>query len=490
MSTNYFKEDISTLHDALVNKQTTAVQLTADTLAQIHAKEDKTKAFITVTDDEAKKQAAAADAAGISADQPLAGVPLALKDNIITDGVLTTAASKILTGFIPVYDATVTKRLKAAGSVLVGKTNLDEFAMGSSTENSYYGPTHNAWDLDRVPGGSSGGSAAAVAAGEVVAALGSDTGGSIRQPAAFNGIFGIKPTYGRVSRWGLIAFGSSLDQIGVLSRRVKDSALILQQIAGQDENDDTSLPDPVPDYVAAMAGGVQGMRLALPEEYLGEGVSQGVRDAIEKAVDTLKKLGATVDTVSLPHTKYAVPTYYLIASSEASSNLQRFDGIRYGYRAQDVKNLEDVYVRTRSEGFGDEVKRRIMLGTFSLSAGFYDAYFNKAAKVRHLIQDDFTKVFADHDLIIAPTTPTPAFKIGEKVDDPVTMYMNDILTIPANLAGIPAASVPAGLVDGLPVGLQLMAKPLGESTIFKAAAAFEDATKFYEQVPTAMKGEN
>lgn len=489
MSTNYFEEDITSLHDALVNQKTTAAQLTADTLDQIQTKDKQTKAFITVAADEAKKQAAAADTQGITADRQLAGIPIAIKDNIITDGILTTAASKILTGFIPVYDATITSRLKEAGAVLVGKTNMDEFAMGSSTENSYYGPTHNAWDLDRVPGGSSGGSAAAVAAGEVVAALGSDTGGSIRQPAAFNGIFGIKPTYGRVSRWGLIAFGSSLDQIGVLSRRVKDSAIVLQQIAGQDENDDTSLPAPVPDYLAAMDGNIKGLRIAIPEEYLGEGVAQGVRDAIEKAVDTLKKLGATVDMVSLPHTKYAVPTYYLIASSEASSNLQRFDGIRYGFRAKDVKNLEDVYVRTRSEGFGDEVKRRIMLGTFSLSAGFYDAYFNKAAKVRHLIQDDFTKVFADYDLIVGPTTPTPAFKIGEKVNDPVTMYMNDILTIPANLAGIPAASVPAGLVDGMPVGLQLMAKPMAEATIFKVADAFEAATQFYTQVPTAMKGE-
>lgn len=490
MSTDYLKTDITSLHDDLVNKKTTAAQLAADTLAAIDSKDKKTNAFITVAPEVAEKQAAAADEKGIGAADTLAGIPIALKDNIITNGVKTTAASKILNNFIPVYDATVATRLQQAGAVLVGKTNLDEFAMGSSTENSHYGNTHNAWALDRVPGGSSGGSAAAVAAGEVVAALGSDTGGSIRQPAAFNGIFGIKPTYGRVSRWGLIAFGSSLDQIGVLTRRVKDSAIVLQQIAGHDDNDDTSLPDPVPDYLAALDGNIKGMRIAIPEEYLGEGVAQGVRGVIEKAVVTLKKLGATVDTVSLPHTKYAVPTYYLIASSEASSNLQRFDGIRYGYRAEDVKNLEDVYVRSRSEGFGDEVKRRIMLGTFSLSAGFYDAYFNKAAKVRHLIQDDFTNVFADYDLIVGPTTPTPAFKIGEKVDDPVTMYMNDILTIPANLAGIPAASVPAGLVDGLPVGLQLMAKPLGEATIFKTADAFERTTEFYKQVPTAMKGDN
>ncbi|KMO62383.1 glutamyl-tRNA amidotransferase, partial [Lacticaseibacillus rhamnosus] len=335
----------------------------------------------------------------------------------------------------------------------------------------------------RVPGGSSGGSAAAVAAGEVIAALGSDTGGSIRQPAAFNGIVGFKPTYGRVSRWGLIAFSSSLDQIGTLTRGVKDAAQILNVIAGHDERDSTTADTPVPDFTAKIGQSIKGMKIALPKEYLGEGVDPEVAAKIKAAAKQLEALGATVSEVSLPHTQYAVPSYYIIASSEASSNLQRFDGIRYGFRAKDVHNIEDVYVRSRSEGFGPEVKRRIMLGTFSLSAGFYDAYFKKAGQVRTLITRDFEAVFKDYDLIIGPTTPTVAFKIGEKVTDPVTMYMNDILTIPVNLAGLPAASVPAGFVDGLPVGLQLIGKHFDESTIFQVAAAFEAQNDYLAQIP-------
>ncbi|MFD1431498.1 Asp-tRNA(Asn)/Glu-tRNA(Gln) amidotransferase subunit GatA [Lacticaseibacillus yichunensis] len=478
---DFFKNDLSALHDQLASGELTASTLTDETLAAIHAHDD-VDAFLALNDDAAKAQAKALDEAGTFA-SPLAGLPIAIKDNIVTKGLTTTASSKILGNFVPPYDATVIEKLNAAGAINVGKTNLDEFAMGSSTENSAFKVTKNAWDHTKVPGGSSGGSAAAVASGLVPAALGSDTGGSIRQPAAFNGIFGFKPTYGRVSRWGLIAFSSSLDQIGTLTRTVKDSALVLNVIAGHDDKDATTAEQPVPDFTAKIGQSIKGMKIALPTEYLGEGVDPQVADQIRKAADQLRSLGATVDEVSLPHTKYAVPTYYIIASSEASSNLQRFDGIRYGFRAEDVKNLKDVYVRSRSEGFGPEVKRRIMLGTFSLSAGFYDAYFKKAAQVRTLITNDFAKVFENYDLIIGPTTPTTAFTIGEKVTDPLTMYMNDILTIPANLAGLPAASVPAGFVDGMPVGLHMIGKHFDEQTIYQVAAAFEAANDYVAQIP-------
>ncbi|MFD1429484.1 Asp-tRNA(Asn)/Glu-tRNA(Gln) amidotransferase subunit GatA [Lacticaseibacillus mingshuiensis] len=478
---DFFKNDLSALHDQLASGELTASALTDETLAAIHAHDD-VDAFLALNDDAAKAQAKALDEAG-TFERPLAGLPIAIKDNIVTKGLTTTASSKILGNFVPPYDATVIEKLNAAGAINVGKTNLDEFAMGSSTENSAFKVTKNAWDHTKVPGGSSGGSAAAVASGLVPAALGSDTGGSIRQPAAFNGIFGFKPTYGRVSRWGLIAFSSSLDQIGTLTRTVKDSALVLNVIAGHDDKDATTAEQPVPDFTAKIGQSIKGMKIAMPTEYLGEGVDPKVADQIRKAADQLRDLGATVDEVSLPHTKYAVPTYYIIASSEASSNLQRFDGIRYGFRAEDVKNLKDVYVRSRSEGFGPEVKRRIMLGTFSLSAGFYDAYFRKAAQVRTLITDDFAKVFDNYDLIIGPTTPTTAFTIGEKVTDPLTMYMNDILTIPANLAGLPAASVPAGFVEGMPVGLHMIGKHFDEQTVYQVAAAFEAANDYVAQIP-------
>ena len=398
----------------------------------------------------------------------------------------TTAASHILCNYMPVYDATVISKLKKAQATFVGKTNMDEFAMGSSTEHSYYGATRNPWDLEKVPGGSSGGSAAAVASGEVVAALGSDTGGSIRQPAAFNGIFGIKPTYGRVSRWGLIAFGSSLDQIGVMSKRVKDSAEVLNVIAGPDEHDATVSEKEVPDFTSFLGQDVKGLRVAVPKEYM-DAVDGEMRDAIQKQIDVLKDAGAVINEVSLPHTKYVVPTYYIVASSEASSNLQRYDGIRYGYRAKDTKNLLDVYVKSRSEGFGDEVKRRIMLGSFALSAGAYDEFFKKAAQVRTLICRDFEKIFEENDVIVGPTTTEPAFGIGEEISDPIKMYNNDILTISANLAGIPAASVPAGLVDGMPAGLQIMAKRFDEGTVFKVADFIERNNKFYEKTPTGME---
>lgn len=479
---DYFTTDIDSLHAQLVAGTITSADLTKDTLAKIAEIDPDIDAFLNLND-QAQAQAEAVDAAGINADQPLSGIPVAIKDNIVTKDLTTTAASKMLENFVPIYDATVVEKLNAAGAINVGKLNMDEFAMGSSTENSAFKTTKNAWDHTKVPGGSSGGSAAAVASGQVLAALGTDTGGSIRQPAAFNGIVGFKPTYGRVSRWGLIAFGSSLDAIGTLTRSVKDSARVLNVIAGHDEKDSTSADFDVPDFTEKIGKSIKGMKIALPEEYLGEGVDPQIAAAIQKAADQFRALGATVDTVSLPHTKYAVPAYYIIASSEASSNLQRFDGIRYGFRAKDVKNLTDVYVRSRSEGFGPEVKRRIMLGTFSLSAGFYDAYFKKAAQVRTLITEDFNKVFENYDLVMGPTTPTTAFGIGEKVTDPLTMYMNDILTIPVNLAGLPAASIPAGFVDKMPVGLQLIAKHFDESTIYQAADAFESQNDYLDLIP-------
>lgn len=488
---NYFKQDLASLHADLVAKKMSSQELTQATFDNIKATDPKIDAFLALNEDAALDQAAKIDAAGIKDDQPLAGIPVAIKDNIVTKGLTTTAASKILANFKPVYDATATQKLADAQMVTVGKTNLDEFAMGGSTETSAFKQTKNAWDQTKVPGGSSGGSAAAVASGQVVAALGTDTGGSIRQPASFNGVVGMKPTYGRVSRWGLIAFGSSLDQIGPLTRGVKDNATILSAIAGHDDHDLTSSDQAVPDFARDLndAASVKGLRIGLPKEFLADGVDADVKAAILAAADTYRKLGATVDEVSLPHNKYGVAAYYIIASSEASSNLQRFDGIRYGYRAQDVKNLEDVYVKSRSEGFGDEVKRRIMLGTFSLSAGFYDAYFLKAAKVRTVIINDFKAVLKDHDFIMGPVAPTPAFDLGAELQDPITMYMNDILTIPVNLAGLPGLSLPAGFSHNLPVGMQLIGRPFDESTLYKAGYVFEQNTDFHLQVPT-LGGQN
>ncbi|HJE45729.1 Asp-tRNA(Asn)/Glu-tRNA(Gln) amidotransferase subunit GatA [Levilactobacillus namurensis] len=483
---DYLKQDLASLHADLVAKKYSAKELTQQTFANIKATDPQVDAFLHLNEDEALAQADQIDAAGISEDQPLAGIPMALKDNLVTKDVTTTAGSKILGNFKPVYDATVVQKLANAQMISVGKTNLDEFAMGSSTENSAFKTTKNAWDHTKVPGGSSGGSAAAVAAGMVPATLGSDTGGSIRQPASFNGVVGMKPTYGRVSRWGLIAFGSSLDAIGPMTRTVKDNALMLSAIAGHDQHDLTSSDKAVPNYAADLtaATSVKGLRIGLPKEFLGDGIADDVKQAILAAADTYRKLGATVDEVSLPHNKYGVAAYYIIASSEASSNLQRFDGIRYGYRAQDVKNLEDVYVKSRSEGFGEEVKRRIMLGTFSLSAGFYDAYFLKAARVRTVILNDFKAILKAHDFIMGPVTPTTAFGIGEEITDPMTMYMNDILTIPVNLAGLPGLSLPAGFSKGLPIGMQLIGRPFDESTLYQAGYAFEQNTEFHTKVPT------
>lgn len=480
---NYFDQDLTSLHADLVAKKISAVDLAKATFENLRAVDPQLGAFLNLNEEAALKQAADIDAKGIDPDKLMAGIPVAVKDNIMTKDLTTTAASKMLEHFVPVYDATVVEKMRANDAVIIGKNNMDEFAMGGSTENSAFKVTRNPWDVSRVPGGSSGGSAVAVASGQVPVAFGSDTGGSIRQPASFNGVVGMKPTYGRVSRWGLIAFGSSLDQIGPLTRSVKDNAAALNMIAGYDQHDGTSSKQTVPDFTAGLDGNVKGMKIALPKEYMDKGIDSKVREVIENAVKQFEALGATVEEVSLPHSRYGVAAYYIIASSEASSNLQRFDGIRYGFRAEDVKNLEDVYVRSRSEGFGDEVKRRIMLGTFSLSAGYYDAYFHKAGQVRTLIINDFKKVFEDYDLILGPVAPTPAFKIGDEISDPITMYMNDVLTIPVNLAGLPGMSVPAGFADGLPVGLQLIGKPFDESTLYKAGYAFEQATDVHKQTP-------
>ncbi|KRM13314.1 Asp-tRNA(Asn)/Glu-tRNA(Gln) amidotransferase subunit GatA [Paucilactobacillus suebicus] len=488
---NYYDTDLTQLHDDLVNKKISATELTKSTFENIKSTDDKIEAFLTLNEETALKQAAEADEKGISADQLVAGIPLGVKDNIVTKGLRTTAASKILDNFNPIYDATVIEKLKAQGLITAGKLNLDEFAMGGSTENSAYQTTHNAWDLTRVPGGSSGGSAASVAAGQVLAALGTDTGGSIRLPASYNGVVGMKPTYGRVSRWGIIAFGSSLDQVGWLTQSVKDNALLTSIISGHDDHDLTSSTEAVPNFASQLNDdtSVKGLRIAVPKEYLGEGVDEGVKDAIQKALNHYESLGAIVDEVSLPNTQYGVAAYYIISSSEASSNLQRFDGIRYGVRAQDVENLEDVYVKSRSEGFGDEVKRRIMLGTFSLSAGFYDAYFKKASQIRTLIRQDFEKVFEDHDLVMGPAGPTVAYKIGSNITDPKAMYMNDVLTVPVNMAGLPGMSIPAGFSDNMPVGLQIIGKPFDEQTMYNAAYAFEQTTDFHKQTPN-LGGQN
>ena len=450
--TNYTVEE---LHELLVKKEVTAQEIVKAVFARISETEDKIGAFITLTEEEALEQARKVDEEGIDPNNVLSGIPIGIKDNIVTNGTRTTAASKILEDFVPIYDATVTKKVKEAKMISVGKLNMDEFAMGGSTETSYYKKTRNPWNLDKVPGGSSGGSAAAVAAGQIPVSLGTDTGGSIRQPAAFNGIVGMKPTYGRVSRFGLIAFGSSLDQIGPFTRTVKDNALVLNAISGHDASDSMSYEGEVPDFTAGIESGVKGMKIGVPTEYLNEkGLEEGVKEAVLKAIDTFKSLGAIVEEVSLPHSKYGVPAYYIIASSEASSNLQRFDGVRYGYRSPEAKTLDEVYVKSRTEGFGMEVKRRIMLGTFSLSSGFYDAHFKKAGQARTLIRQDFDNVFKEFDLILGPTTPTTAFGIGEQIDDPIAMYLSDILTVPVNLAGVPAISIPCGFSNDLPVGLQ------------------------------------
>lgn len=481
---------IDELHDLLVKKEISATELTKATLEDIKSREGAVDAFLTITEDAALAQAAALDEKGIDADNVMVGIPLAVKDNISTKGILTTAASKMLYNYEPIFDATSVSQAYAKDMIIVGKTNMDEFAMGGSNENSAFKPTKNAWDQTKVPGGSSGGSAAAVAAGQVRLSLGSDTGGSIRQPAAFNGIVGMKPTYGTVSRFGLIAFGSSLDQIGPFSQTVKENAQLLNVISGHDVKDATSTINEIADFTSKIGQDIKGMKIALPKEYMGEGIDPQVKETILKAAKHLESLGAIIEEVSLPHSKYGVAVYYIIASSEASSNLQRFDGIRYGFRAEDATNLEEIYVKTRSQGFGEEVKRRIMLGTFSLSSGYYDAYFKKAGQVRTLIIQDFEKVFANYDLILGPTAPTVAFGLDTLNHDPVAMYLADLLTIPVNLAGLPGISIPAGFVEGLPVGLQLIGPKYSEETIYQVAAAFEATTDYHKQQPVIFGGAN
>ncbi|MDI6631227.1 MAG: Asp-tRNA(Asn)/Glu-tRNA(Gln) amidotransferase subunit GatA [Bacillota bacterium] len=458
----------------LREKKVSAVELAGAVYSRIDAVESRVKAYLLTLKEEALNQARAVDAALASGEEllPLAGIPLAVKDNICLRGVETTCASKILKGFIPPYDATVIERLKEQRVVFTGKTNMDEFAMGSSTENSGFYPTANPWDLERVPGGSSGGSAAAVAAGEAVLALGSDTGGSIRQPASFCGVVGLKPTYGLVSRYGLVAFASSLDQIGPITRDVRDCALLLNAIAGHDPRDSTSAPQEVPDYTEFLVPDVRGFRIGIPREYVGEGIAPEVRAVLNRVVELLEGMGAEVEETSLPHVRYSLPAYYLIAPAEASSNLARYDGVRYGLRVP-AEDVVTMYKRTRSQGFGAEVKRRIMLGTYALSAGYYDAYYLKALKVRTLIRRDFDEAFKRFDLILSPTAPTPAFKIGEKVADPLAMYLSDIFTLAVNLAGVPAISVPGGFAGHLPVGVQFIGPPFAEGQLFRAAYALE-----------------
>ena len=479
-----FDETIVSLNQQLVNGEITAVDLVKQTIQRIKDLDTDYHAFLTLDEEGALKAAEKSDQKGYSTDRPLRGIPVGIKDNIITEGVETTASSHILEGFIPVYQSAVMEKLEAAGAIMIGKLNLDEFAMGSSTETSYFGPSRNPWNLERVPGGSSGGSAAAVAGGEVVASLGSDTGGSIRQPASYNGIVGMKPTYGRVSRWGLIAFGSSLDQIGPMTRTVEDNAILLQAISGLDERDSTTADIEVPDFTAKLKNGVKGLRIAVPEEFMDEGVAPVVKEKVEAAIKQLEELGASVDRVHFPLLKYGIPVYYIIASSEASSNLQRFDGVRYGYRAKEFEDLEDLYVRSRSEGFGNEVKMRIMLGTFSLSSGYFDAYYKKAGRVRTLIRRQFEELFVNYDIVAGPVTTSTAFAFGEKSADPIEMYMADLLTVPVNLAGLPSISVPCGFDDeNLPIGLQLIGNYFDESTLYQAAYAYEQATDYHTKHP-------
>lgn len=454
-------------------------RILADIFDRIDQVESKVNALVRVARDKAKESVLSAKGSG-----KLRGIPILLKDNICVRDEETTCSSKILEGFRPPYDATVARKLKEAGAVLMGKANMDEFAFGSSCETSFYGPTKNPWDLKRIPGGSSGGAAAAVAADEAIASLGSDTGGSIRQPASLCGVVGLKPTYGRVSRYGLIAFASSLDQIGPITKDVEDAALILGVIAGHDDMDSTSVDIPVPDYTKSLVKDVKGVRIGVPKEYFVKGIDPEVEQAVRKAIGILKELGATVTDISLPHTEYAVSTYYIIGPAEASSNLARFDGVQYGFRALDPKDMIDMYIQTRSKGFGNEAKRRILLGTYCLSSGYYDAYYMKALKVRTKIKEDFEKAFGSCDCIITATSPTPAFNIGEKTGDPLSMYLSDIFTIPANLAGLPGISIPCGFsAGGLPIGLQILGKHFDEETLFRVAYTFEQNTDFHRKKP-------
>ncbi|MCL0089234.1 Asp-tRNA(Asn)/Glu-tRNA(Gln) amidotransferase subunit GatA [Dehalococcoidia bacterium] len=476
-----------TIHEAsrlLRSRQISSVELARTALDCARRLEDKLHALVTLTEELALNQARKADFRLRNGDAtPLTGVPAVLKDNICTRGILTTCSSRMLQNFVPPYDATVMERLNSHGMVLIGKGNMDEFAMGSSNEHSAFGPTRNPWDLDRVPGGSSGGPAASVAAGEALYALGSDTGGSIRQPAGFCSVVGLKPTYGRVSRYGLVAFASSLDQIGPLARDVTDAALIMNAIACHDPRDSTSVRRPTPDYTQSLIPEIRGLRLGVPREYFVEGMEEGVKQAIQAAISRLEELGAIVEEVSLPSTKYGLSAYYIIAPSEASANLARYDGVKYGFSVQDAENMWDALEKTRQYGFGMEVKRRIMLGTYALSAGYYDAYYLKAQKVRTLIRREFNQAFERFDALITPTSPTVPFKIGEKMEDPMQMYLSDVCTLPVNIAGIPGISIPAGFVNELPVGMQILAKPFAEEMLLRIAFAFEQATPWHKRKP-------
>jgi aspartyl-tRNA(Asn)/glutamyl-tRNA(Gln) amidotransferase subunit A len=468
-------------HQLLKEKKISSVELTGQYLERIKKVEPKVKAFTTVTEELALQQAKKADEAIAKGKvQPLTGIPIAIKDVICTKGVRTTCSSKMLENFVPPYNASVMEKLNAAGAVMLGKANMDEFAMGSSTENSAFFATYNPWDLNRVPGGSSGGSAVAVASGEAVCSLGSDTGGSIRQPAGFCSVVGMKPTYGRVSRYGLVAFASSLDQIGPLTQDVTDCALLLNVISGYDKRDSTSMPEAVPDFTKSLKLDLKGMKLGIPKEYYVEGMQKGVADTIQVAIKKLEELGARLEEVSLPHTPYALAVYYIIAPSEASANLARYDGVKYGYSYKGDTMWESME-KTRGNGFGPEVKRRIMLGTYAHSAGFYDAWYLKAQKVRTLIRREFDKVFEKYDALITPTSPTVPFKIGERTGDPLAMYLSDVCTLPINIAGVPGISIPAGFVDGLPVGIQIIGKHFSEETLLRVAYAYEQATDWHKR---------
>jgi len=476
---------ISEAHDLLVNKEIKAVELTKSYLDRINEIDGDVNSYITVCADLALEQAELADGKILSGDcGPLTGIPVQVKDLIVTKGVATTCGSKMLENYYPVYNSTVVDKLERNGAVLLGKGNMDEFGMGSSCENSAFHPTRNPWDLGRVPGGSSGGGAAAVAAGEAAYALGSDTGGSIRQPAAMCGIVGLKPTYGLVSRYGLVAYASSLDQIGPMTRTVTDCAMVMEAIGGHDKKDATSLDINIPQYSSLLSGNIEGIRIGVPSEYFVDGIQDGVREKVEDAVEQFKRLGAVVKTVSLPTTKYALACYYILAPSECSANLARYDGVKYGYSYQDTSDVWEAMEQTRKQGFGMEVKRRIMIGTYALSSGYYDAYYLKAQQVRTLIRQEFSSVFSEIDALVTPTSPTVAFKHGDKTDDPVQMYLVDVCTIPANIAGLPAMSLPCGFVEGLPVGLQLIGPQMSEARMLNIAFAYEQSADWYNQRPT------
>lgn len=477
---------IREVSELIKRKEISPVELTRLVLNRIDEIDSRVHAYISVLRDEANYAAKESERLISSGTYigPLHGVPVSIKDIFLMKGTRTTCGSKILENFVSPYDATVVEKLRRAGAIIIGKNNMDEFAMGSSTENSYFGPTRNPWDLQRVPGGSSGGSAASVAASLCFASIGTDTGGSIRQPAALCGIVGLKPTYGRVSRFGMIAFASSLDQAGPLTKTVEDAALMLNVIAGGDPRDSTSVHIPVPDYTRHIVDGIKGIRIGVPKEYFIKGIDAEIEESVKTAISVIEDLGGSIEEISLPHTEYAVSVYYILAPSEASSNLARYDGVRYGFRVSGANSLRDMYMRTRAQGFGAEVKRRIMIGTYALSAGYYDAYYLKAQRVRTLIKRDFEEAFKRVDVIVTPTSPETAFKIGEKTDDPLKMYLSDIFTIPCNLVGLPGISVPCGFTsDGLPIGLQILGKPFDEGTLLRVAHSYETHTNWRDRRP-------